>query len=352
MKSFKILFATTFFSLFLLQSCMIHKLKVNRSEKTFFGVKKIISESNHVCFFITHGMGVNNLEFADKLISEITNKEGFKKIKTTYNNNSRYSKVKIITYKKEDKKMSFYIHGWFPATSWKFLLHYVDTNSDRLKTMQNIKSSLMNESVSDVIMYQGNFRNIIKKDMEITLKLMVESDANAKIVGVSESLGSKIFIETMNDNLKSEQLWAKTWQNNLSTIFMLSNQLPLLYMGDLKPNSTSSITTKSQKDQAVKEVYAALNEYTKHRGNSDVKAQLIAISDPNDLLSYSVPKNTIYTNNFNLVNVFVSVAKKGYSWPFGKPLIVNPINAHLKYQENENVINYILNGYTGVKIKR
>lgn len=336
--------------LLLVQSCIVHKLKVNRPEGGFYGIKSVIEENNEVSIFITHGMGISDLEFANPLINSATNSLSFKPVDTTFQRHKN-SVVKIPTYKRENKELKFYIHGWYPATSSKWFLFWVDINKDRLETMDNIKYSLMNQSISDVIMYQGNFRDIIKKDLELTLELIVKDKPGAKFIGISESLGSKIFIETMNDNLKSNTSWANQWQENLTSVFMLSNQLPLLYLGDIEVKEwiTDFESDKSQKSeiqiqQAIKEAYKPLLEFTKYGDRKNSKIQLVAISDPNDLLSYRVPESEVYSENYELTNVTVSVAVKGYSWPFGKPKIVNPVDAHLNYQKNDNVINYLING--------
>ncbi|CAM1364775.1 hypothetical protein [Tenacibaculum xiamenense] len=337
----------------LFQGCMIHKLKVNRSEKNFYGIKKLLSDNNRVEVFVTHGMGINSLDFADDLVKGITKQENFHLSKdTTYH--LKYSKRRVITYNKQDKQLTFTIHGWYPATGAKFILHFIDIVSDRLETMGQFKSSMMNQSVSDVIMYQGNYRDIIRKEMRSTLQSMLSNKEETSIVAITESLGSKMFIETINESVSNGERWAAKWKESIASIFMLSNQLPLLYMGDLKPlenidkeGFAFNRKSKALQGKITQNIYKPLFEFMSDTsGTRGEKPQLVAISDPNDLLSYPVPENVFYTSMYNVNNVFVSVADKGYSWPFGKPRIVNPVKAHLNYQKNPLVINYILNGNT------
>jgi hypothetical protein len=351
--SFKLFFLLAFTScLIFLQSCIVHKLKVNRSEGEFYGIRSVIAENDKLSIFVTHGMGFSNMDFANQMINSITNTLEFKPIDTVFHRQNK-SVVKVLTYSKGEKELKFYIHGWYPATGIKAWLLFADTNRDRLETMSDIKNNLMNQSIADVIMYQGNFRDIIKKDMELTLKLMVSERPNAKFIGISESLGSKIFIDTMNDNLKDKTDWAIRWQANLTSIFMLSNQLPLLFLGDLDTKeewvvafkSDTSRSNEAQIQQTLRKAHEPLMEFTSYGDRSNSKVQLVAISDPNDILSYPVPASAVFSENFELTNVTVSIAEKGYSWPFGKPKIVNPIDAHLNYQKNQHVINYLIDGY-------
>ncbi len=348
-KNKKLWFIVLCFTAFF-QSCMVHKLKVNKSEKNFYGIKKLLLENNELDVFVTHGMGINDMNFADDLIKGIAEKEQFNLVKdTTYH--FKHSKRRIIRYHKGDKRLTFTIHGWYPATSLKFILHFMDVVPDRLETMDEFKSSLMNQSVSDVIMYQGNFRNVIRSEMKNTLQSMVSDSVNRTIVGITESLGSKIFIETVNESSDNGERWASEWKGSIASVYMLSNQLPLLYMGDLKSSEYLEDDrlvihrTKVFQDKLTLNVYEPLRKFVSNETSfSGEKPQLISISDPNDLLSYPVPENVFYTSAYNVNNVFVSIANKGYSWPFGKPRIVNPIKAHLNYQKNPLVISYILNG--------
>ncbi|SED18051.1 hypothetical protein SAMN04489761_4534 [Tenacibaculum sp. MAR_2009_124] len=333
------------------QSCMVHKLKVNKSKKNFYGIKKFLSENDQIDVFVTHGMGINNMNFADDLVKGIVEKEGFNLLKDT-THHLIYSKRRVITYRKGSKQLRFTVHGWYPATGLKFILHFMDVIPDRLETMDQFKASLMNQSVSDVIMYQGNFRDIIRREMKNTLQSMVNEEGSIPIVGITESLGSKIFIETINKSINDGEVWAKKWKQSITSIYMLSNQLPLLYMGDLsvsenvdKEGVAFDRKNKAMRDKLIQNIYNPLKQFTQSlNGDKKYKPQLIAISDPNDLLSYPVPEDVFYTSAYNVNNVFVSIAAKGYSWPFGKPKIVNPIKAHLNYQKNPLVINYILNG--------
>lgn len=339
------------------QSCMVHKLKVNQPSGEFNGIIKSFDTNNEVNLFITHGMGINELGFADGLVESIQTKLAFKNDTTTYFSN-RTSFVKKIVLRKDSLKMNIYVHGWFPAMQEKYILTFIDYDENRLETMDNFKYQLMNQSIADVIMYQGGLRTVIKNDIEGTLKQMVSDAPDANIICISESLGSKMLVETLNENLTEGEPWTTKWKENLRSVYMLSNQLPLLYLGDIKTAqetenklavkslANTTIMTEITKTALLNEIYMPLKKLALQMNQNDKKIQLVAFSDPNDLLTYPIPEQIEYTENFEVFNVSISVAKKGYSWPFGKPKIVNPLNAHLEYKENSKIIDYLVLGHT------
>ncbi|MGY6647761.1 hypothetical protein [Wenyingzhuangia sp. IMCC45574] len=333
---------------------MIHKLNVNNSGNNFYGLKKIVEENKETSIFVTHGMGVQFSDFADPFINKSANELGFILKDTTIISNEK-SFTRVLRYQNDSKVLKFYVHCWFPATAnLKFFLDFTDNNSNRLQTMDKLKGNLMNLSVSDVIMYKGRFGETIRKGIEGTLKLMIEEHPNAAIVGVSESLGSKMFIDVLNKNIKNNEEWAQKWESKLNSVYMFSNQLSLLYLGDVNPNfinvhskvdNLTDIERREKVMEVTKEVYSPLINFTKDVTifNSNSEVQLIAFSDSNDLLSYKIPENIVH-EKFKVVNVLVSVAKKGYSFPFKKPEVVNPIKSHLGYKENKIIFNYFING--------
>lgn len=361
MSLFKIQFRTLFsvFAISIASGCVVHKLTTHRSEGSFKGISQYLETGNNLTIFSTHGMGISGLGFSDGLVKILARRTGFELVDTRFVHNTN-SAIKIARYMREGQQLTVYHYGWFPATAgYRFwILDLPDEIPERLNTMGSVKSTLMNNSVSDVIMYQGNFRNGIKASMKIALEQMVSENPDNHIVAITESLGSKIFLDVMNESLASDNTWAKDFVARLASIFMLSNQIPLLQLGDspvdnidnelveVNPNEMKAFEESfSRQSSKPGNLFYSLQEFTSYNVEKDQseKPQLIAISDPNDLLSYPIPKKSV-NPNYYLVNAYVNVAKNGFSRPFKKPEVVNPIQAHLGYQNDARVIDFIVSG--------
>ena len=76
------------------------------------------------------------------------------------------------------------------------------------------------------------------------------------------------------------------------------------------------------------------------------KVNIIAFSDPNDLLSYEVPQD--FVDNYldsrmcpEVTNVSLNVADVISAFGVG---VVNPVTAHTEYDNDDRVIEMIANG--------
>lgn len=115
---------------------------------------------------------------------------------------------------------------------------------------------------------------------------------------------------------------------------MMANQLPILLIAKPLPrvhNQQRSYCTPQGKNYE-KRVFKGVN--------------IIAFSDPNDILSYTIPQNFadkyIDSRICPLVtNVSVNVAPEISAFGVG---IVNPIEAHTYYERDAKVINLITHG--------
>lgn len=158
---------------------------------------------------------------------------------------------------------------------------------------------------------------------------------------VTHSLGSKIMTDTNqyisdlpHDTLqKMEGVLAAMRQKEIP-IFMLANQLPLLHMGEYRPPVNNQINSYCgpQAPKSHERVLAGMD--------------IIAFSDPNDILSYPIPPRFVENNIDSrlcprVVNIDISIAEvKG---AFGIEF-ANPLAAHTGYFEDDRVIALIADG--------
>lgn len=116
---------------------------------------------------------------------------------------------------------------------------------------------------------------------------------------------------------------------------MLSNQLPLIQMGRQLPEITGQT-----------EAYCnASGEHYKKRITS--KMEVVAFSDPNDLLSYTIPEDFAEKKLdsrlcIEISNVVINVTDVIDLLGFGK--LANPLTAHTAYDSDDRVVALIARG--------
>ena len=175
-------------------------------------------------------------------------------------------------------------------------------------------------------------------------KEMVDNILKEQHFFVTHSLGSRIVIDTISQTVNvSENLAPKsdiarhlfeTLKKKNINVFMLSNQLPLLQIGRDAPEivgQSEQYCTADKKDYD-KRIFEKLN--------------LVAFSDPNDILSYPIPPN--YADKHldsrlcpNIINVNLNIThnKDVFGLNFA-----NPAEAHSGYLEDDRVVGLIADG--------
>jgi hypothetical protein len=166
---------------------------------------------------------------------------------------------------------------------------------------------------------------------------------------VTHSLGSRIIIDSLqwfsehvaiarSDNLTNEPTVVKMLEalkNEEISIYMLANQLPLLQLGRKKPMVTNQI-----------------EEYCRETGahwedRSFKQLNIVAFSDPNDLLSYGIPPKFAREKMDSricpkITNIEINVAQVVSLFGLGE--FANPSDAHTGYDNDEQVIRLIAHG--------
>ena len=223
---------------------------------------------------------------------------------------------------------------------------------------------MFNSSLSDVPFALGLAKDNFEESIKFALKMMVEDGYATTYASIVESLGSQLFLDVVNDSFDSNEVWAKEFLSRTESVFMLSNQIPLLSLAKIEPVKIK-IANAVPSDEELRQwrdspplpadpyvLFEPLRRFEKGVVESDRimdrrrsnPIDVIAFSDPNDLLSYPVPPKAVNPSRLRVVNVFISIATTGYSMPFGKPQVVNPLKAHTGYQENQIVRKYLIAG--------
>ncbi len=285
---------------------------------------------------------------------------------------------RLISRDKE-RELLFYELTWSRISqSEKEVLNYDNSGlySFRRANVNNALKKFSNDSISDPMIYLGEKQEDIQKSVIQSVCWMISYGwntfpsgehklcqfnspgilENAKkddYIFISHSLGSRITIDALqkvvglvnNKNVQKkfpevEKLHHEI-QNRVVTIFMFSNQLPLLQLGRPLPE----ILNENDK-------YCLPNgsHFSDRFAN---QTHIIAFSDPNDLLSYSIPAG--FENNYldsrmctKVSNVSINVAH--VVDVFGVSEVANPIEAHVGYDSDDRVVELVAHGLNNQNI--
>ena len=226
----------------------------------------------------------------------------------------------------------------------------------------DLKDGLLDDCLADVLVYQGRSRKAISEQIQLAI-LATASEANLDgkaaaraaaaaqrgLVIVTESLGSKITFDAIHAlifNPQEDEAMQTAGKQTLARtvqIFMAANQLPMLALADQTLPGTPQ--PRSAEYEFPKDPLAALMQMMKNTIKSkgaaslgDSTPQVIAFTDPNDLLSWILVPST-QAGDYAVVDVVVSNA------PTLLGQFESPDAAHRDYLTNDDVIKLITHGH-------
>ncbi|WP_374581523.1 hypothetical protein [Pseudoduganella sp.] len=220
---------------------------------------------------------------------------------------------------------------WSPLTTP--LKHQLDyDHSDRLPVVRaklnaRAKDMLMDDCIPDALIYQGVSRDAIQQRMAQAILRATEGAApDAPLLVLSSSLGSKILFDTL---LRMDAAAQRTI-DRMAYLVMAANQIPLLALADQQAVAPGAAAAPAAPppdslQALLRKRRAAATPRTTRR------LTLVAFSDPNDLLTYTLERERYAPLGVEVVNVLVSNAP---TW-FG--LLERPDHAHGNYLLNPDV---------------
>ncbi|MEY4718623.1 MAG: hypothetical protein RL563_1241 [Pseudomonadota bacterium] len=332
---------------------------------------------------MVHGVG-NHLpgystQFLEKLAKEldltVTGKT-YKNIKLTEPKypEKHLGNLRIHRYLNEnkDQELLFYELTWSEITAKdKEFLSYDNSGeqSFRRAEVNDLLKKFSNDTGPDPIIYLGEKRGDILTAFRQSFCWMVHGDwqtlpddiqqacssknvtpfYNDSYAFVSHSLGSRITIDGLqslasmlghSENAPYFTALTNVMKNKEIPIYMMSNQLPMLQLGRSMP-----------------EIINQQTEYCRAEGSKFgermlERTNIIAFSDPNDLLSYAIPHD--FVNKYidsrlcvKVTNININVAKVYDAFGLGK--LANPMEAHIGYDTDDRVIALIAKGIANPK---
>jgi hypothetical protein len=205
----------------------------------------------------------------------------------------------------------------------------------------HLKDGLLDDCLADAIIYQGQSREEIKRQMKAAiLEATAHSDdspamagslealsaaQSAPLVIVAESLGSKIVFDTLFA-MSEEGAASSAARNTIdrtAVIFMGANQIPILHLADqvVAPVADKGVPKAPAQPDSLQKLLAKRSPGAKFIDKPAIT--VVAFSDPNDLLSYTLRPAAWRPEGVDFVDVLVS-----NDWTYFGAL-ERPDNAHL-----------------------
>lgn len=260
---------------------------------------------------------------------------------------------------------------WSPLTaSYKATLAYDHSRQyggdfpyARASLNRELKRGLINDCMTDVVVYGGANGNDIRRaaedavceamggrveDMSCNVPAGRSPDA---LAFVTESLGSKLLFDAI------QNLWADAERSDdkaaldrlavslaaTRMMYMVANQLPLLDAAGpaAADRSPGAVPERPMARGSTRDVFELLSRARRHAPPASGPMTVIAFSDPNDLLSYRIVPGHLAGNlkDFRVVNVIVSNDATYFSY------VERPDTAHCGYTWNPHVFGMMAKGY-------
>ncbi len=347
----------------------------------FDGINQYFAKGKEVKVLIIHGVGTHQSGYSGRIRDNLCKKLGLKIVSrrpkniTLIDPNDKKTVIGTLRVSRaqstdKQKNILFYELAWSETTiAQKQILKYdmAKENTYKRAAFNNVVKGFMNDTVPDPLIYVTDGHNYIlnatkqstcwmlgkswdqlqdgsQKICQVAPYKQIKALSEDNIIFVTHSLGSRIFIDSIlslaDDVAAAEkanpqsQYYIKQLQNKELTVFMLANQLPFLQIG-----------------RKVPKIHGQMDSYCQESGKNYnhrifKRLNIVAFSDPNDILSYTIPQNFAdnyldsricpYVTNVTL-NIIEPVSAFGIS-------AVNPLAAHTNYDNDERVLEIITQG--------
>ena len=220
---------------------------------------------------------------------------------------------------------------------------------ERAALNDGLKSGLMNACLADALIYVGDqgreVREHLLPDIERALSGSPARSDRA-VVLISESLGSKVMFDIVQQimgNTSPSALAADARATLAKTrqLVMFANQIPMLDLVGPAPSLPAKDGATAAGDaSSLRGFIRLLKDYrTSELDGSFARLKLVAFSDPNDVLSYRLPRD--YFPEAYRTDVINVLPSNDVVW-FG--LLENPLTAHQGYADTDDVMQLFLCG--------
>lgn len=229
---------------------------------------------------------------------------------------------------------------------------------------RSLKNGLMDWGFGDAVMALGPMEDVLSAGIRELLVKSLQSyvtdthtsqpEDDAEVFFVTHSLGSYLALISLDSDLlgpgdpdlsgfqvsPEQRQAADYFSAHTAGFYFLANQIELLQLArvsGLSERDESSCPSAGEAKSAPSSIAhwrCKRDIYLTQRASSAPGPQIVAWSDPNDLLSWQVPPIA----GVHVVNI--SVRNPGFELPL---FLRSPTSAHANYAKNREVLRFILN---------
>jgi len=259
---------------------------------------------------------------------------------------------------------------WAPLTAEvKCDLEKEDKSAPEKQAFASFAKDFIDDKLADALMYAGSYREKVMRpsvqgalcivtggQWDADKRTCAPGDYQDPTVIITHSLGGYMLMDSIQDELRdcrqiSRRDPAERILENTPVIYMMANQLALLNLSTLHrdpqaPKTTPATDAVTNKFAKCWLIARAARARAEGRPSQTAISQVVAFSDPNDILSWRLePKNLRLPRSdwgeIAVTNVFMS--NNEFSVP---GLFSDPTNAHTGYFVNPTVMDMLICGMT------
>ena len=263
---------------------------------------------------------------------------------------------------------------WTPLTeSVKCRLEVEDASAPQKQAFADFAKDFIDDKLADALLYGGAYRQrVVRPSLQGALCKVTggtwtggkcdqrAADYRDSTVIITHSLGGYMIMDAIQDELRglcevngdrvaATRTPAEKVLENTPVIYMMANQLALLDLSTLRrdpnaPRRARDIAGEKLTNDFAKCWAAARARSAAREGRTAPVSQVVAFSDPNDILSWRLePRNLQFPRadwgKVAVTNVFMSNGE------FSAPgLFSDPVNAHVGYFVNPTVMDMLICG--------
>ena len=216
----------------------------------------------------------------------------------------------------------------------------------RAKLNGALKDELLDECLADAVFYAGDtgHQAIGAAVQDALVRLLPREPGHDRpLVVYTESLGSKILFDALDDPKHWATATFAGWYQRPVQVFMGANQLPLLSLATDPTLATAgaaqpAISGVQRQANRIAHVVAGTRPLGMFAKPNSGQRLVVAFDDPNDLLGYKVRPYGPAHPDVAFIDVLVSNATEYLG------LIESPLAAHTRYRDNPDVLRLIACG--------
>jgi hypothetical protein len=344
----------------LIAGCTI--LSVRKITNDFEGLDAALARSSAdggtLRILFIHGMGHTDSGYSEPVMQGVAARLNLAKVEPPTKieiekQGHVYGEINVTKYSGADgRKVHVYELTWSPTTD-RLKQKQFETDagyaSDRVSLNRKLKTSLINDSLADPVLYIGGYRDHmqfpIMRGVKAVLRDFVPQD---EVALITFSLGSYMCYDTLvrmshGYRIMGERDYSAGVVQELvghtNYVYMLANQLPLLELSEV----SNPISLRQTSSSAVKSLAEIRGQ---NRPKSAVQRQaavlplhLVAFTDPNDLLSYPLDEHSVSGTSIAYSNVVISIERSAILG-----IIADPITAHTGHGRSPAVMDLLTYG--------